>query len=117
MSTPENKKHCRTEAWEQARLAAYLDSKGYTWFHVPNGEHRHKSVASRLKLHGVKSGVPDNILVGVPMIAIELKREHGGYMSKSQKKWKDLLESNGWVFYCAKGSQAAIDWLEDRAKK
>ena len=116
MSTIErNKKEpVKSEAWEQARLAAYLNSKGYNWFHVPNGEHRHKAVASRLKSFGVSPGVPDCILVGQPMIAIELKRTKGGSLSKSQRKWRAILESNGWVYFLAMGSQAAIDWLESR---
>ncbi len=116
MSTIErNKKEpVKSEAWEQARLAAYLNSKGYNWFHVPNGEHRHKAVASRLKSFGVSPGVPDCILVGQPMIAIELKRTKGGSLSKSQRKWRAILEGNGWVYFLAMGSQAAIDWLESR---
>tara|TARA_R110001599_G_scaffold295188_2_gene499337 strand:+ start:256 stop:606 length:351 start_codon:yes stop_codon:yes gene_type:complete len=110
-----NKKEpVKSEAWEQTRLAAYLNSKGYHWFHVPNGEHRHKAVAMRLKSHGVSPGVPDCIIVGQPMIAIELKRTKGGTISKSQKEWKKILEDNGWVYFLARGSQAAIEWLESR---
>ena len=116
MSTIErNKKEpVKSEAWEQARLAAYLNSKGYNWFHVPNGEHRHKAVASRLKSFGVSPGVPDCIIIGQPMIAIELKRTKGGTLSKSQRKWRAILEGNGWVYFLAMGSQAAIEWLESR---
>jgi len=58
--------------------------------------------------------VPDCILVGQPMIAIELKRTKGGSLSKSQRKWRAILEGNGWVYFLAMGSQAAIDWLESR---
>ena len=116
MSTIErNKKEpVKSEAWEQTRLAAYLNSKGYHWFHVPNGEHRHKAVASRLKSFGVSPGVPDCIIVGQPMIAIELKRTKGGTISKSQKEWQKILEDSGWLYFVARGSQAAIDWLESR---
>ena len=116
MSTIErNKKEpVKSESWEQTRLAAYLNSKGYNWFHVPNGEHRHKAVASRLKSFGVSPGVPDCIIIGQPMIAIELKRTKGGTLSKSQRKWRAILKGNGWVYFLAMGSQAAIEWLESR---
>ena len=48
------------------------------------------------------------------MLAIELKRTKGGTISKSQKEWQKILEDNGWAYFVARGSQAAIDWLESR---
>ena len=104
----------KSESWEQTRLAAYLDKNKYRWFHVPNGGYRHARHGAEMKRHGVKPGIPDIIIVGQPMIAIELKRTNGGRLSPHQKKWQAILEDNGWLFFVAHGSDAAIEWLESR---
>ena len=116
-----------TEEKEQARLATYLDAKGYVWFHVPNGGHRNKVAAFRMKQAGQRKGAPDCILIsgegGAPLprpIAIELKRVSGGSLSKHQKYFLGEMKRCGWDTFVAKGSQAAIEWLvekiEDTAK-
>lgn len=49
------------------------------WWHVPNGGHRAPSTAARLKLMGVRAGVPDLafILPGGRCAYIELKAGPG----------------------------------------
>jgi len=113
-----------SEEKEQARLATYLDAKGYVWFHVPNGGHRHKVIAAKMKRAGQKRGAPDCILIsgegGAPLarpIAIELKRVSGGSLSKHQKYFLSEMERCGWDTLVAKGSQAAIDWLVEKIEK
>ena len=112
-----------SEEKEQARLATYLDAKGYVWFHVPNGGHRNKVAAFRMKQAGQRKGAPDCILIsgecGAPLprpIAIELKRVSGGSLSKHQKYFLGEMERCGWDTFVAKGSQAAIDWLVERVR-
>ena len=112
-----------SEEKEQARLATYLDAKGYVWFHVPNGGHRNKVAAFRMKQAGQRKGAPDCILIsgegGAPLsrpIAIELKRVSGGSLSKHQKYFLGEMERCGWETFVAKGSQSAIDWLVKRVR-
>lgn len=68
-----------TEAEEQAELGRRLDSAGLVWFAVPNGGSRHVLEARNLKRQGVKTGVPDLVILspakGAPRgVALELKR-------------------------------------------
>ena len=113
-----------TEEKEQIKLATYLDSKGYVWFHVPNGGHSHKVGAAKMKRAGQKRGAPDCILIsgegGAPLprpIAIELKRVSGGSLSKHQKYFLGEMKRCGWDTLVAKGSRAAIDWLVEKVEK
>jgi len=78
-----------TEEQIQVQVAQYLDAKlprDWRWFHSPNGGHRLKSVAAKLKAQGVKPGVPDVCILrpnGSPLW-IELKA-FGGVLTVSQK--------------------------------
>jgi len=123
-----------TEYAEQCKLAEYLDRKGYCWCHVPNGGNRDAVTGAKLKKQGVKPGVPDVLIFEVPEeywkdgmnislgglrahgIAIELKRQKGGRLRDSQKKWLDKLQSQGWLTLVAHGADEAIDWLEKLLK-
>lgn len=83
----------KSEETIQEEVAAWLDlklPKGWKWYHCPNGGHRLKSVAAKLKAAGVKPGVPDCTILrpnGAP-IYIELKA-FGGVLTPSQKDWRD----------------------------
>jgi len=78
-----------TEEQIQVQVAAYLNAKlpkDWRWFHSPNGGHRLKFVAAKLKAQGVKPGIPDVCILrpkGSP-IWIELKA-FGGVLTASQK--------------------------------
>lgn len=79
----------------QKSLAKYLDFLGVVWFHSPNEIRASVQYLRKRKAMGVKSGVPD-ILILQPNgtfngLAIELK---SGYNkpSETQLEWLDKLE-------------------------
>ena len=107
------------EEAEQQVLAQWLDMHKINWFHPPNGGHRNVIVASKLKVHGVKRGVPDVIIVDPPPLysnkvgtAIELKRRKGGHLTDEQKEWLDILQLRGWAVAVCRGADEAIRFLE-----
>ena len=76
-------------------------------FHVPNGGHRPKRTAARMKRLGTKAGVPD-LCLPVPRCAperaavarygalwIEMKAPSGGRLRKAQRWWKENLRKVG----------------------
>lgn len=72
--------------------------------------------AKRMKATGYKRGFPD-VFVYEPRgpfhgLAIELKKEKGGTVSKSQKEWQQALEKRGYHATVAKGYDMAVDVLE-----
>ena len=80
-------------------------------FAIPNGGKRHIATASRMKLEGVKPGVPDLFFPvarkGYHGLFIEMKRIKGGSLSKDQKQWKIDLRDQGYCWFEAKGGDAA----------
>lgn len=80
-------------------------------FAVPNGGHRNKVAASKLKAEGVKAGVPDYLLpvvresgfIGYVGLAIELKRMKRSQTSSEQIEWQIHLSSQGWRAVVCKG--------------
>jgi hypothetical protein len=103
----------KTESQEQIDLIQWCkrNQKKYpelkNIFAIPNGGKRHIATASRMKLEGVKSGVPDLFLAvakrGYNGLFIEMKKAKGGSVSKSQKEWKNLLEKAGYAWIVGKG--------------
>lgn len=85
------------EDQEQEALVVWLRQKGIRHNATPNGGHRHKATAGKLKAQGVVSGVPDLTIwphpkmPWLPILFIELKRVKGGTVSESQKGWLDYL--------------------------
>lgn len=86
-------------------------------FAVPNGGHRNKAAAGKLKAEGVRPGVPDYLFpirsidsrtcstyVG---LAIELKKTRGGSTSAEQHEWLAMLEDQGWRAAVCKGHRHA----------
>ncbi len=104
------------EHQEQAALIKWCEYKGYPFnliFAIPNGGHRHKAVAAKLKAEGVKSGVPDLFL---PVAAwrkhgmyIEMKSKKGK-VTRNQRIWIDKLRKEGYqVVVCYSFDEARID--------
>lgn len=105
------------EDQEQMTLMAWLKSQYPAVFahtiHVPNGGHRSKRVAGRLKAMGTKPGVPD-ILCFVPSrgrqgLAIEMKRPGAppSATSAEQHAWLHHLEGLGWHGCVCRGFEEA----------
>jgi len=85
---------------------------------IPNGGHRHKAVAGKLKAQGVKRGVPDLFLAWPAAkkdnsgvfhgLYIEMKRERGGRIEPEQQDWAERLIRAGYAHIFAKGADQAI---------
>ena len=112
-----------TEAQEQTWLFQWAQAmQALRWpelrlmFHVPNGGHRNKVEAARLKAQGVKPGVPDIFLPvarkGYHGLFIELKRLVGGKVSPEQEKMIGDLNKQGYLAVVCKGWNAAADVIE-----
>lgn len=82
-------------------------------FAVPNGGHRHITIARRMKSEGVKRGVPDLVLPvpsnGHNCLFIELKKRVGGVVSKEQGEWRELLSGYGNCVRVCAGWEVAKD--------
>ena len=112
----------RSENYEQIKFMQWCkrNQENYSElkviFAIPNGGKRHIATASRLKLEGVKSGVPDLFLPVARHnkhgLFIEMKKEKGGVLSKNQKKWRDLLKHEGYAWVRANGYKDAILWVK-----
>lgn len=81
---------------------------------VPNGGHRHKATAGKLKAEGVRAGFPD-INVDVPCgtayhgLRIELKRQSRSLSSvaPAQSAWHKLLRQHGYAVAVCYGALEA----------
>lgn len=58
-------------------------------FAVPNGEHRNKITAAKLKGQGVKAGAPDLIVADSGVIAFVEVKTGKGRLSEAQKAFRD----------------------------
>ena len=84
-------------------------------FAIPNGGHRHKAVAARMKAEGVKAGVPD-IFLPVPRgdyagLFVELKVGKNK-PTPAQVEWHALLIEQGYKVVVCWGWQAASVEIE-----
>jgi hypothetical protein len=82
---------------------------------IPNGGHRHKATAARLKAAGVKAGVPD---ICLPVargdwhgLYIELKVGKNK-LTEAQRRWKDDLIRYGYLALVCYGWEEARDVIE-----
>ena len=88
-------------------------------FAIPNGGHRHKAVASKMKAEGVKAGVPDIFLPaprgGYHGLFIEMKYGRNK-ASQPQLRWIDALAAAGYLAIICYGFEDAqeniISYLE-----
>ena len=83
---------------------------------IPNGGHRNKIVAARLKAEGVRRGVPDICLPvargGYHGLYVELKAK-GGALSPEQRQWIADLRAQGYRAEACVGWQVARAVIED----
>ena len=85
-------------------------------YHVPNGGHRHKAVAAKLKGQGVKSGVPDLVLPmargGFFGLYIEFKAAvDPAPVSASQHAYIGRLTQQGYLAIVCRGHFDAMEQL------
>jgi len=99
----------------QKTVARYLNALGLVWFHCPNGGNRSMSEAKRFKAEGVKSGVPD-VMVIEPNgkyngLAIELKV---GYNkpNNNQKEWLNNLQSKGFYTFWSNSLDEILEKID-----
>lgn len=86
-------------------------------FHIPNGGHRSKVSAARLKRAGVKRGVPDLFLPcprkGYHGLFIEMKKTKGGNVSREQLLAHTFLNNGGYAVRVCAGADKAINTICD----
>lgn len=84
-------------------------------FAIPNGGHRMKAAAGKMKAEGQKAGVPD-IFLAYPVgryhgLFLELKRKVGGRLEPEQKQWLKALQENGYAVAVARGAEEAESYI------
>jgi hypothetical protein len=88
-------------------------------FAIPNGGSRHPAVGKKLKLEGVKAGVPD-IFMALPRgqyhgLFIEYKTLNGR-LQKTQREWLARLAESGYKAVCCNGIDAAMSEISNYLK-
>lgn len=75
-------------------LDVALPADAIAW-HTPNGGHRSKAVAGKMKAFGVLSGVPDWIILWQGRVLfLELKTKRGS-LTPSQRVFRDAVKGQG----------------------
>ena len=116
---PARAKPVDREGQEQAALMAELQLRyppaHKLIYHVPNGGHRVKAVAAKLKGQGVKAGVPDLVL---PMarggyfglyIEFKAKPPYDAAVSPTQDAYLQALNDQGYLAIVCRGSIDAVE--------
>ena len=114
----------KTEHQEQVEVIRWANDPANKHYHlskllfaIPNGGHRSKKTAGKLKAEGVKSGVPDLFLPvpGGPWhgLFIEMKRAKGGRESAEQTAWISTLRAMNYRVEVCAGAAQAIDIISD----
>ena len=109
------------EGLEQAALIKELELRlpavAALIYHVPNGGHRHKLVAIKLKGQGVKAGVADLVLPmargGYFGMYLEFKATPPGAapVSASQHAWIRRLNEQGYLAIVCRGHFDAMEQI------
>lgn len=103
-----------------AKGAAHKYPELEQMFHIPNGGLRNKTTAKRLKLEGVKAGIPDIFLPaarrGFHGLFIEMKSAKG-VLSQAQKERIQYLTGAGYAVCICRSYQEAAQELQDYLKK
>lgn len=99
--------------FQWAELAAGRYPELAEMFAVPNGGHRHRAVAGKLKAEGVKAGVEDVMLL-VPRgqyagLLIEMKRVDASPsdVKPDQRAWHEIHRARGYCVWVCKGFEDA----------
>lgn len=110
------------EKTEQEIFVRYCELKRITCVFIANGfplcgvKNKFAYVNS-LKAQGYRTGFPDLMVLAKnsksEVLFIEFKRIKGGRLSESQVKWQAKLNELGYDSYVAKGSEEAIEILEE----
>jgi len=111
-----------TEHHEQKALFRWAEVAQYQYpelallYAIPNGGHRHKAVAAKLKAEGVRKGVPD-ICLPVPRgrwhgLYIEMKTP-AGTVRPEQKRWLSALRGQGYDAAVCRGWESARRFIEE----
>jgi len=77
---------------------------------IPNGGHRHKVTAMKMKMEGQSKGFPDLFIPELKLF-IEMKRQKGGVLSQDQKDWIAYLNTIGYDAHVCKGAEAAKELI------
>ncbi len=111
MTPTESDEQILLMAWSQLQATRYPD---LAWLYaIPNGGHRHKATAGRMKAEGVRAGYPDIGLDvargGYHGLRVELKRRGAppSAVKAHQRAWHDRLRSEGYAVHVALGWEAA----------
>jgi hypothetical protein len=109
------------EGQEQAALIKEIELRypalAKLIYHVPNGGHRHKLVAIKLKAQGVRAGVPDLVLPmargGYFGLYIEFKAAppNDAEVSTSQSNYIQALNLQGYLAVVCRGHFDAMQTL------
>lgn len=109
------------EGLEQAALMAELRARmpavADLIYHVPNGGHRHKTVAAKLKQQGVVAGIPDLVLTmargGFFGLYIEFKATppNDAAISASQHERIRKLNDQGYLAVVCRGHFDAMEQI------
>ena len=110
------------EAEEQEEFAAWCNSKGFLWAHIPNERKATVRVLGELERQGMKKGFPDNFIAEPSGkwhgLFIELKRAKKSLSHKSpeQRKWIKALNEKGYKAAFCYGAEEAkrvvLEYLE-----
>jgi len=111
------------EGIEQAALISELRARmpkvADLIYHVPNGGHRHKSVAGKLKQQGVVAGIPDLVLTmargGYFGLYIEFKATppNDAAVSPAQHERIRKLNEQGYLAIVCRGHFDAVEAIRD----
>ncbi len=100
----------------QMSVAKYLDLLDVLWFHPANERKTSIQQGVRLKKKGVKSGVPDVMILEsndtYKGLAIELKTAKGR-LTDNQKKWLSDLQDNGFSCYVCRSFDDAKEKIDE----
>jgi len=109
-----------SESTQQFRVTKWLDQRNIIYFAVPNGYKKSIYQQSQAKREGLKSGVPDIIILtkakNGKSTVLEMKRykKHRGLcncIKDDQKMWQEIFISHEWNYVLGHGCDEAINDL------